>query len=680
MLLTSLRPLDRPLTITHVHLVPMDSERVIQDQTVAIDDGRIQAIAPTQQMGDVPPGTLHVDGRGKFLLPGLADMHVHYWDPGQAALFLANGVTLVRNMTGAPLQLAMQRKIARRELPGPHVVTTTPLVDGLDDDGRAVWPRSTVVTDPSQAPDLVRRFSERGYQQLKVYQLLTFDVHRALAAAAADVGMRVTGHCPDGMTFEQAIANGQTCFEHLTGIGSGHFKNGREAPQIRRMGSRATIEQRLAALHLFARELDQEAIRRLAGHMAERQIWNCPTSTVWTHLAQTAEEALRDANLRYMQTQTVDEWLQRVGAGAGPERTRGRAELMALQRLGNEVRFGVVKLLLDEGAPLLLGTDAPIPFVIPGFSLHEELANLVQAGFSPFQALRCGTSEAARFLGEADTWGTIAVGKRADLLLLAANPLEDIGTAAMPEAVFVNGFYLQRDELDALLEERAAIAAAKLEPPALEAPAAGASVVRQGRLQNAYAGQVNGFMTFRCCRLAPGGWLVEERRNGGPGQEATRRLWLAADFTVERIEDRYPTLAGEVRYDVRWTEDRSTYELEFVSIDGVVRQLTLGECRLRPTWGIGLIALPHLVTEVAETTTFQMLGAAFQARGPDDFAVVDMHVRPLAADPGIRAWTVRVGGPAPSERTYHFDASGEFLELNEMFNGVARQVVPVSAP
>ncbi len=131
------------------------------------------------------------------------------------------------------------------------------------------------------SPIRARRLTcfERGYQQLKVHQLLTFEVHRALATAAVEVGMRVTGHCPDGMTYEQAIADGQTCFEHLTGLSTGHLKNGMELPQIRRMGSQATFELRLQAQQLFASQLDFDAVRRLASDLAERQIWNCPTST-----------------------------------------------------------------------------------------------------------------------------------------------------------------------------------------------------------------------------------------------------------------------------------------------------------------------------------------------------------------------------------------------------------------
>ncbi len=138
--------------------------------------------------------------------------------------------------------------------------------------------------------------------------------------------MRVTGHCPDGMTYEQAIADGQTCFEHLTGLSTGHLKNGMELPQIRRMGSQATFELRLQAQQLFANQLDFDAVRRLASDLAERQIWNCPTSTVWIRPSQTPDEAMRDSNLRYMHEHTVGDWRQCVGAGAGPEQARRRAE------------------------------------------------------------------------------------------------------------------------------------------------------------------------------------------------------------------------------------------------------------------------------------------------------------------------------------------------------------------
>jgi imidazolonepropionase-like amidohydrolase len=669
-LLTAKRPLNRRLAISHVNIVPMDFERVLPDHTVVIEDGHIQAMGPASEFEGIHPD---VDGRGKWLMPGLADMHVHFWDPGQAALFLANGVTQVRNLTGAPMHLAMQRKMEHRELIGPHVITSTPLIDGLNADGNTAWPGSLAITDASQAAELVRALWERGYQQLKVYQLLAADAHRALSTAALALGMRVTGHCPDGMTFEQAIAHGQTCFEHLTNITVGHLNNGLETPQLRRMGTQATFEQRLLGAQLFLNEVNFDALRRLADQFAEQQIWNCPTSTVWTLPAQDVDVALREPSLRYMHPHTVAEWRSRLQPPADPQRARQREQLMDLQRAGNEIRFRIARLLLDASAPLRLGTDTANPFVIPGFSLHEELMNLVRAGFTPFQALRCGTSEAARFMHQSHVWGTVSVGKRADLLLLAAgqNPLDNVSAVASPEAVFVNDFYLTREDLDQLLAERADSVIARVEPPTLE-PLAGGGVVHEGVLQNSFAGRVNGFIAFRVRQLPAGGWLLEEHRTGGPG-EALRQMWLGADFTVERIEDRYPTPVGESRYAVGWDDDRSTYQLDFQSIDGLTRRRTIGDRRLPPAWGVGLIVLPHLITDVESETTFQALGTAFAARGPDDFAVVDMHVTPQAG----QTWLVRIGAPTPSERAYSFDAAGRFLHMEEMLNGSPRRVEPL---
>jgi hypothetical protein len=349
---------------------------------------------------------------------------------------------------------------------------------------------------------------------------------------------------------------------------------------------------------------------------------------------------------------------------------------MELQHRGNTVRFRIAKLLLDEGAPLLLGTDTPNPFVVPGFSIHEELANLVHAGFSPFQALRCGTSEAARFLNASQEWGTIAPGKRADLLLLSANPLRDVRAVAAPEVVLVNGFVLRRDALDRLLEDRAAAVAAPLRPLDLPPPPSCARVVRSGTFQNSIGGEVNGYFTQRCAQLEDGSWLFEERRAIGMGQEATRRMWLAADFTVERIEDHYPSAIGEVRYDVRWDPERSTYALRHEALDGTVRELTIGDRRLPSAWGTGLIAFPKLLTNVTVESLVHVLNAAFQSRGPEDFAAEQMRVTPLSSGDDARDWQVHLGGYV---RSYRFDGNGEFLDMAETLNGLPRRVVPLRA-
>jgi hypothetical protein len=161
---------DHPLAITHVTVVPMESADVLADQTVVIANGRIRALGPTET---VPIETMQtIDGRGKFVMPGLADMHVHYWELSEVAMFLANGVTTVRNMWGAPFHLALQHRVERGEIPGPFVITTSPIIDGPGPDGKPLWQGSVLLDNPEAAEPLVERYQRRGYQQIKAYSLL----------------------------------------------------------------------------------------------------------------------------------------------------------------------------------------------------------------------------------------------------------------------------------------------------------------------------------------------------------------------------------------------------------------------------------------------------------------------------------------------------------------------------
>lgn len=443
-----------PLAITQVSVVTMESRRILEDQTVVVEDGVIRALAPSATH-DVT-GMQVIDGSGKYLTPGLADMHTHITDAGVLRLYLANGVTQVRNMDGLPFHLALARMVERGTLAGPRLVTVSPLIDGFGTQGLTARPRSLVLMDPAQAEPMAQRLVKRGYREMKAYQWLTLDALGALGRAAAHAGVRMAGHCPDGITFEQAMAAGMSCFEHLTGIAAGHLRGGRQFPSLRDTASRLGNRQ---AVEMVAHHLDFDAIRRLAHAMAAGEVWNCPTLVVWQKQNQDLGVALADPDLRYEHPGAVREWerglRRRYAALPCPEQ-----EWLALARGRDEALAKVVTILHEEGAPLLLGTDAPNPFVIHGCSIHQELANLVQAGLSPYEALRCGTLEAARFLGESAASGTVAVGKRADLLLLRANPLLDVGAVRELEAVFVNGYHLTRADLDGLLVRHLASLAA----------------------------------------------------------------------------------------------------------------------------------------------------------------------------------------------------------------------------
>ena len=255
--------LSAPMAIINVAVVPMDESRVLHDHTVVIDDGSITAVGPSAAMDTA--GMPTVDGSDRYLLPGLADMHVHYWTPGDSALFLANGVTLVRNMAGAPFHLELQRQIHDGELPGPRIVTASPIIDRVS----PPLPTWRAADEPRAAKCLTGQLAARGYQQIKVLNSLNLETLHAICDEASLAGLRVTGHCPDGATFEQAIEAGMSSFEHLTGIWKGHMRKGIELPELNHLA--------LEALESVASGIDEDAIRRLAQDMAVRNVWNCPT-------------------------------------------------------------------------------------------------------------------------------------------------------------------------------------------------------------------------------------------------------------------------------------------------------------------------------------------------------------------------------------------------------------------
>ena len=438
--------LTQPLAVAHVTVVPMDAERLFPDHTVIIEDGVIRALAPSSALET--EGLPVVDGSGKYLMPGLADMHVHYWDTGEFALYLANGVTFVRNMFGAPLHLELEQRVQRGELPGPHIITTSPIIDGPGPDGQPIWPGSALLVQPEQAGPLVRQYAADGYQQIKAYSQLTRETLQALGMASAEAGLRMTGHCPNGLTFEEAIAAGMTCFEHLEEVQNGHLQDSLDLAALATLGNIPRFRQLNGAI-------DYDKMRRLGHQMAAEHIWNCPTLVLPQQMSQDLTRALMSPLLAYESQATLSQWNPANDVRFERMRTTREAWASVIQEVV-EVLIGIVAVFHEEGAPLLLGNDTPNPFVFQGFSVHQELTNLRSAGLTPFEALQCGTSEAARFVGQTEVWGTIAEGKRADLLLIGANPLTDVEAVRDIDAVFVNGFHFSRSDLAALLQQRAA--------------------------------------------------------------------------------------------------------------------------------------------------------------------------------------------------------------------------------
>ena len=427
------------LAIEHVSVLPMDSETVLADRTVIVADGRITALGPGSEI-PVPEGAQRIDGRERFLMPGLADMHVHVLDENDLYLFVANGVTTIRNMFGAPGYLDWRARIESGELVGPRIYTAGPIIDGHP----PVWPGSVELTDPERAAALVREQKEAGYDFLKPYAMLTPECYRALAAAGADQGMRLMGHVPDALRVDDVLAADQTTIEHLGGIAEAAQRAGSPWKEVD-----YTTESRAW------KEVDDERLAAVAGSMRAAGVWSCPTLVVMQKWAQgeAADALFARPEMRYLSPLMRNAWRPR-----SPFNYLSNVPASFVQAAHDALPFQLlaVRALRDAGAPLLLGTDMGNPYVMPGFAVHEELGYLVEAGLTAYEALRAGTAEAARCMGAAEDWGTLVVGRRADLLLLAANPLEDVRHAAQRVGVVLHGRWLSEEELQAGLERRAA--------------------------------------------------------------------------------------------------------------------------------------------------------------------------------------------------------------------------------
>lgn len=435
-------PPSAPITaFVGVDVVPMDRDVVLRDQNVIVRDDRIVEIGPSKDVR-VPDGAFRIEGKegGKtrYLMPGLADMHVHAWNPGDLVLFVANGITTIRNMFGSTMHLEWRKKIAAGESFGPAIYTAGPIIDG----DPPVWPGSTVLTDASKAESVVLEEKEAGYDFLKVYARLSLPCYDALVASARKNGMRVMGHVPAAVGLAHVLESKQDSVEHLDGLVEISQKDG--SPYKGKVDFR---NQAGAWKHV-----DDAKIAETARTMAANGVWSCPTLVVlqkWVPKPE-AEALFARPEMRYVPTSERMFW--QPGSNY---LTRMPDEAIRAVQDSDVDRKRAVKILHEAGARILLGTDMGNPFVVAGYSAHEELENLVASGLSSFEALRAGTSGAAEFMRAGEEWGTVAKGRRADLLLLEANPLEDVRNAARRVGVMIRGAWCTEAELQARLEDLA---------------------------------------------------------------------------------------------------------------------------------------------------------------------------------------------------------------------------------
>jgi imidazolonepropionase-like amidohydrolase len=411
-------------------------------RTVIVRDRKIDEIVATEKSGDQLPG-VHIDGSGKFLIPGLWDMHVHMvfgdWFPGgkqvTLPLLIANGITGVRDM-GGELEVLQQwrMEIFSGTLIGPRIVMSGPMLDGP----QPRFPSSIAIKTPEDGRRAVDDLKRRGADFIKLQSLIPRDAVFAIADEAHKQGIAFVGHVPDSIRASEASNAGQKSFEHLIGIFEGSSSLEDEL-----IAGRKTESQ-------FLSTYDPERAQALFHLLAKNHTWQCPT-LVWERGGNLIDQNdfAHDPRAKYVPAYWKDvTWKRFTGQIMHEFNTDDRA---TRQRFV-EKELEVVKAMHDAGIPFLAGTDTPPGvYVFPGFSLHEELQRFVAAGFTPMEALQTATLNPVKFLGMDDRLGTIEKGKLADVLLLDANPLDDISNTEKIAAVVVNGRYLSRSDLDQLL-------------------------------------------------------------------------------------------------------------------------------------------------------------------------------------------------------------------------------------
>lgn len=400
-----------PTAFEGVDVITMTTTEVLENYTVVVRDGRIETMGPAAST-DIPPDAEVLDGTDRFLMPGLADMHVHLVHQENLLLYLANGVTTIRNMWGSPTAiLDWKQAIARGTLLGPRIYSASRGLDG----NPPAWPETIVVEDAADAQAAVDQEVALGFDFIKVYTSLSATAYDAIVARAAERGIPVVGHVPVAVGVDNALAAGQATTEHL-----GRYPVGLEG----------------AALQAFAER------------HAESPTWVSPTMIVRISFVNEEDAAALESRdeMRFVHPDERANWAPNAAA---PSRTT--------QRQASRERGELLRALKDAGVGVLLGTDSWISYVIHGFSIHDELRLLVEdAAFTPYEALAAGTVDAARSVDAEDDWGSIAPGLSADLVLLHDNPLDDVANFRSRLGVMVAGEWLSEVELQRRLEELAA--------------------------------------------------------------------------------------------------------------------------------------------------------------------------------------------------------------------------------
>jgi imidazolonepropionase-like amidohydrolase len=401
----------------HANVIAMNEDRVLSDQTVVVEGGKITQVGPSKTVV-IPGGSCKIEAKGRFLIPGLTDAHVHLLSPNEFPLYLANGVTTVFNLDGHPAHLLWRKQIAQHELLGPTIFTTGPIFE------KARTAEEDVRMVDEQA--------DAGYDGVKVYNPLSKAEYAALIAEAKRHNLLLMGHVARGPDFEMTLQSGQS-IAHLEEFTYTFFN-----PQHDNNNKHIVY--------------DESKIPEAVKLTREAGAFVTPTLSTYATIVQQAVDLgtfLKNPDMKYLAP-----W-SRAQYQPAANRYKNGFTAEDIPRLQTSLAFQrkLVKALSDAGVPLMCGTDAPEVGPMPGFGIHDELQELVNDGLTPYQALKTATVNVARYLRHTSEFGTVEAGKRADLVLLEGNPLVAIASTRRVLGVMVAGKWIPRAQLEQMVED-----------------------------------------------------------------------------------------------------------------------------------------------------------------------------------------------------------------------------------
>jgi imidazolonepropionase-like amidohydrolase len=427
---------DKVIAFVDVNVIPMDSERVIAGQTVIVKDGKIERIGPAKDL-KIPKEALRIDAKGKYLIPGLADMHVHLrlynedLNNSLFQLFLANGVTTILNLYGTPNHLELREKVASGEILGPTIYSSGPFISDAPSPSPSVEEVEREVIEQKRA----------GYDIIKIHGDFSREAYHKLFEVARREGIKVIGHAPRNLGAEAMIEEKQDAVAHSEEYLYSYFFKQQKPLK----NADEEIKNRFMAEQV-------EKIPGLAEAIAKAGTWVVPNLTAYKTIGlQVADidSVLSRPEVKYVPVQIFNDWIPENNTYV--RRFKGEENKWFFR-----TQYGLLEKLVkgfkEAGVRMLAGTDTPIPSVVPGFSIHDELRDLVAAGLTPYESLKAATSNPAEFLGALDQVGTVSVGKRADLILLEGNPLEDIRNTSRQSGVMVRGRWIPDEEIRRMLD------------------------------------------------------------------------------------------------------------------------------------------------------------------------------------------------------------------------------------